>query len=185
MNTTKIWWFIRTKLTKWRYVSVGKHSYIGKPVYIQRRGIVIGNNVRIYPGLRAELTCNDAKIEIGDNVSIGQNFHVVCYTKSICIGSNTTISGNVFISNVDHAYKQLGVHVLEQERIYKETVIGENCFIGYGATILPGTVLGKQCVVGANSVVKGQFQDYCVIAGNPAKVLKQYNFSTGEWENRR
>ena len=64
----------------------------------------------------------------------------------------------------------------------KETTIGENCFIGMGAAIMPGTVLGKQCVVGANSVVKGTFPDYCVIVGSPAKIVKKYNQHTQIWE---
>ena len=51
-----------------------------------------------------------------------------------------------------------------------------------GAAIMPGTVLGKQCVVGANSVVKGTFPDYCVIVGSPAKIVKKYNQQTHIWE---
>lgn len=182
MNLTKAWWFIRTQLTRMEYISVGMHSYVGRPLYIQRKGISIGDNVRIYPGMRAELTCRDARIIIENNVSIGQNFHVVCYSGNLIIGKDTTISGNVFISNVDHSYNEIGIHVLNQTLIYKETIIGDNCFIGYGATILPGTVLGKQCIIGANAVVKGVFPDYCVIAGNPAKVIKRYDCTENKWK---
>lgn len=42
-------------------------------------------------------------------------------------------------------------------------------------TILAGTIIGKNCVVGANSVVKGKFDNYCVIAGNPARVIKKFD----------
>lgn len=66
--------------------------------------------------------------------------------------------------------------------ITKRTEIGENCFIGFGAAIQAGTVLGKQCIVGTNAVVRGEFPDYSVIVGAPAKVVKQYNKETGEWE---
>ena len=66
--------------------------------------------------------------------------------------------------------------------LYSHTAIGENCFIGYGAVIMPGTVLGRQCIVGANSVVKGVYPDYCVIAGVPARIIRRYNFQTEEWE---
>ena len=98
------------------------------------------------------------------------------------IGENTTISANVFISNVNHSYEKIGQHVIEQDLVYKETVINENCFIGYGAVILPGTNLGKQCIVGANSVVKGIIPDQCVVAGNPAHIIKKYNKETMQWE---
>ena len=66
--------------------------------------------------------------------------------------------------------------------IIKETKIGENCFIGIGAAIQAGTILGNHCVVGANSVVKGIFPDYSIIAGVPAKVIKRYNIQSGLWE---
>ncbi|WP_280643561.1 DapH/DapD/GlmU-related protein, partial [Buttiauxella noackiae] len=62
-----------------------------------------------------------------------------------------------------------------------ETIIGDYCFIGAGVKILAGSSLGTQCIVGANSVVRGEFPPYCVIAGAPARVIKAYNHSTGEW----
>lgn len=98
--------------------------------------------------MRAELVQPGARIVIKDNVSIGQNLHIVCYQGELIIGSGCTISGNVFISNVDHHYTLPSVPVMDQPLEYKETIIGQNCFIGYGALILPGTKLGKQCIVG-------------------------------------
>ena len=72
--------------------------------------------------------------------------------------------------------------MVKQKITVKETRIGENCFIGMGAAIMAGTILGKQCVVGANSVVRGNFPDYCVIVGSPAKIVKKYNPETHVWE---
>ncbi len=183
MNITKAKWFIRTLFTKFIYGKVGRHSYIGKAMYIQKKkNLFIGDNVRIYPGMRAEMVKETAKIRIGNNVSVGQGFHIVSYDGILKIGNNVTISGNVFISNVNHGYQDINVHSLEQELQYKSTVVGDFCFIGYGAVILPGTKLGKQCIVGANAVVNGEFPDYCVIAGNPARIIKTYNFSSEQWE---
>ena len=71
---------------------------------------------------------------------------------------------------------------MEQKRIVKTTSVGKNCFIGFGACIQAGTVLGKQCIVGANSVVRGHYSDYSVIAGVPARVIKRYNAETQKWE---
>lgn len=182
MNLTKIKWYIGTQICRFMYGTVGRHSYVGKIVFIQRRkNLYIGDNVRIYPGLRAEMTHDDATVIIRDNVSIGQNFHVVSYKGAMIIERNTTISGNVFISNVDHDYHEIGKHILDQDMIYKETRIGENCFIGYGAVIMPGTKIGKQCIVGANSLVKGEFPDYCVIAGNPARIIRRYDLDAEKW----
>lgn len=66
--------------------------------------------------------------------------------------------------------------------IPKKTVIGDGCYIGYGAVILAGTTLGKQCIVGANSVVRGDFPDYSVLAGAPARIVKKYNRDKAIWE---
>ena len=55
----------------------------------------------------------------------------------------------------------------------KPIKIGKNCFIGCNSIILKGTVLGDGCVVGAGAVVSGKFEDNCVIAGNPARVIKR------------
>jgi acetyltransferase-like isoleucine patch superfamily enzyme len=150
-------------------------SYIGKPIYISRgKGISCGRRVRIYPGLRAELVNKDSYISIGDNASIGQNFHVVSYNDNLIIGNDVTIAGNVFITNCDHDYRGKGKSVLENELIGKHTEIGDGCFLGNNSVILAGTILGKGCVVGANSVLRGIYPENSVIAGAPAKVLKCY-----------
>ena len=70
---------------------------------------------------------------------------------------------------------------MEQRNIVSDTIIGENCFIGYGAVIQAGTILGKQCVVGANAVVRGHFPDYCVIVGVPARIVKRYDTENNVW----
>lgn len=98
------------------------------------------------------------------------------------IGEKTTISSNVFITNIDHDYERLDVHIMQQKLTYRETQIGKNCFIGHGAVIMAGARLGKQCIVGANSVVRrGVYPDYCVLAGIPAKIVKYYNAQKEEW----
>lgn len=157
-------------------------SYIAAPLYVKGgKNISIGEKVRIFPGLRIE-TYHGGKIIIGSDVSIGQNFHITSSDIKLEIGAHSTILGNVFITNIDHDYRTIGIHILKQKFIIRETRIGENCFIGYGAAIQAGTILGKQCIVGTNSVVRGRFPDYCVIAGIPAKVIKKYNFENNKWE---
>ena len=165
-----------------RFQSIGSYSYIGKPVYIRNpKNIKIGSHVRIYPGARME-TEGKGVIEIENNVAIGQNFHITSGQERLVIKRDTTILGNVFITNIDHDYREIGIHVMDQNEEVTTTYIGENCFIGYGAAIQAGTVLGKQCVVGANSVVRGIFPDYSVIAGAPGRIVKRYNKANRIWE---
>ena len=54
-----------------------------------------------------------------------------------------------------------------------DTVIGHDVWIGHGALILPGACLGNGVIVGAGAVVSGNVPDYVVVAGNPARVIRQ------------
>lgn len=178
----KLLWFFKTLFLRIEFKKIGLSSYISSPVFILNGNrIEIGNRVRIFPGSRMEVH-NDGTIIIENNCSIGQNLHLISSNEKLIIGKNTTISGNVFITNIDHDYTEIGVHILAQEYKVRTTNVGQNCFIGYGAVLQPGTVLGEQCVVGANSVVRGTFPDFCVIAGVPAKIVKRYNTVTQFWE---
>jgi acetyltransferase-like isoleucine patch superfamily enzyme len=178
----KFFWVIRGLLYKPFFGAYGFPSYIGKPIYIGNfRRIFIGNKVRIFPGSRIEVLHDKASIVFEDNLSIGQNLHIISGGK-ILIKKNTTISSNVFITNVDHQYKEINRHILDQPHLNKDTIIGENCFIGFGAVIQAGTILGNQCVVGSNAVVRGAFPDYSVIVGSPAKIIKRYNLQNKTWQ---
>ena len=180
----KIFWILRGLVYKPFLGKFGLPSYIGKPVFIGNfKRIFIGKRVRIFPGARIEVVDNASSIIFQDNISIGQNLHIISGGgQELTIGKNTTISANVFITNIDHKYSDIDRHILEQSLAHNETKIGKNCFIGYGAVIQAGTTLGKQCIVGANSVVRGTFPDYCVIVGTPARIVKIYDQKTKLWE---
>lgn len=182
MEIIKVFWGIRALLNKPFYKRVGNMSYMGKPILIMgKKNIEIGNKVRILPNIRMEVY-GHGLIKIEDNCSIAQNVHITSKDDVLIIGKNTTILANSFITNIDHEYREIGKHIMEQPYLIKHTEIGENCFIGMGAAIQAGTVLGRQCIVGANSVVRGTFPDYCVIAGVPANIIKKYDPKTQEWE---
>ena len=177
----KYCWALRTFLRKPWFGYIGMMTYMGKPSLLhQTKNIYISNKVRIQPGARLE-THGDGLIHIEENVSIGQNLHCSA-ANNLMIGKGTTISGNVLITDMDHEYQKIDVPIMEQDIIKNETIIGENCFIGFGAAILAGTKLGKQCIVGTNAVVRGEFPDYSVIVGAPARIVKKYNIDTKRWE---
>lgn len=178
----KLFWGVKSLFYSLFFKKFKFPSYIGSIVFAKGlNNVEINKRVRIYPGLRIE-THNNGRIIFEENVSIGQNFHITSAESTIIIGKNTTILGNTFITNIDHKYEEVGTHIMDQPMIVKETKIGENCFIGYGVAIQAGTILGKQCIVGTNSVVRGTFEDYSVIVGAPAKVVKKLNFEKNIWE---
>ena len=180
----KYFWVLRGLVYKFFFRSFGFSSYIGKPLLIfNYKRISVGNKVRIFPGARIEVLDIGSSIVFENNISIGQNLHIISGCGQVLkIGKDSTLSANVFITNVTHSYKTLDMHIMNQPLIGNKTEIGKNCFIGYGAVIQAGTILGSQCVVGANSVVRGHFPDFCVIVGSPAMVVKRYNLNSNQWE---
>jgi len=179
----KIFWILRGLIYKPFFAKFGLPSYIGKPLFIGNfKRIFIGKRVRIFPGARIEVVDKNSSIVFEDNISLGQNLHIISGgEQELRIGKNTTFSANVFVTNIDHKYDEINKHILEQPLVSTKTQIGENCFIGYGVVIQAGTILGKQCIVGANAVVRGTFPDYCVIVGVPAQIVKRYDEKSGIW----
>lgn len=176
----RFFWTIRALFYKLFFGKFGFPSYIGKPTFLYgTKKIFIGKSVRIFPGVRLEVHGKNA-IHIGDDVAIAQNVHITSGS-NLKIGNSTTILANVFITSIDHDYQEIGIHILKQKNLVKETSIGDNCYIGIGACIQAGTVLGRQCVVGANAVVRGIFPDYSVIVGIPGRVIKRYNTDLDMW----
>lgn len=98
---------------------------------------------------------------------------------SITIGENVKISKEVLILNHDYAVNHL-IEALYPDLEKKEKIvfsgdiyIGKNTFIGARVTILPGTKIGKNCIIEASSTVKGVIPDNSVVIGNPARILKK------------
>lgn len=114
-----------------------------------------------------------ARLIIEDDVRMSG---VTIYSREfIRIGKHTSIGGNVKI--MDHDFHPIDPN----ERLKhpnsgmktKPIDIGENVFIGCNCIILKGSKIGNNCVVGAGAVVAGVFEDNCVIAGNPARVVRK------------
>lgn len=182
MVYVKLIWCVRLFVISIFYKNIKFPGYLGKPLLLLGfNKVSFGKRVRVFPNSRFEVHGENSFIKIEDNVSIGQGFHITS-GGPLQICSDTVISGNVVVTNIDHEYTMIGTPILEQPNLVTSTIIGKNCFIGFGAIIQAGTVLGKHCVVGANSVVRGKFPDYCVIVGCPARIVKRYNNTTNSWE---
>lgn len=89
------------------------------------------------------------------------------YPEGIHIGENTLVAGGAVILSHDHC-KRVG----NNQPYLVDTYIGRNCFIAVNAIVLPGVRIGDEVIVGAGAVVTKDVPSNCVVAGNPAKVIR-------------
>ena len=88
----------------------------------------------------------------------------------------------VYISDNLHNYEDINAPVHSQAiKQLNPVIIGEVSWLGENVCII-GASVGKQSVIGANSVVTKDIPDYCVAVGAPAYIIKRYNFETKQWE---
>jgi acetyltransferase-like isoleucine patch superfamily enzyme len=83
----------------------------------------------------------------------------------------------------DESFVSTGAMILTHDycrSLHKKTYIGKNCFIGVRSIILPGITLGDHVIVGAGSVVTHDIQSHCIVAGNPARIIKE-NINTTKY----
>lgn len=169
------------------FKKIGKYCVLINPLKITPESIILGDRVSIGNNARIEGIKNyedkkfDPQIILNDGVTIQQNIHLTC-AESIEIGENTAIAANVTITDIHHPYDDIHLPIEQQNITTKPVYIGEGCKIYNNVVIMQGTKIGKHCTIGANSIVSGDFDDYCVIVGAPAKIVKKYNSGTKIWE---
>lgn len=110
-------------------------------------------------------------IVCGENVYFNVNCVVLDCTK-VTIGSNVLFGPGVQIYTASHPLEAAARRKWEMA---KPITIGDDCWIGGGAIICPGIVIGSGCVIGAGSVVTRNIPDNTLVAGNPAKTLRNLN----------
>jgi acetyltransferase-like isoleucine patch superfamily enzyme len=112
-----------------------------------------------------------SRIDIGREVQIGRFAFMSC-TNAIAIENNVVLSERVFIGDNNHSFSHPLVPIMQQpNKPGKPVRVGQGSWIGVGAAILAGTQLGRNCVVGANSVCRDAFPDHAVIGPEASKVL--------------
>ena len=159
-----------------KFKSFGDNSLLAPGCKLYRVGnFSVGENTSIMSSCVLEGD-NNGECIIGSGVSLGEYSHITCANK-IVIGDGLLTGRFVLITDNSH-----GRGVIEERDIYPlarkvyskgDVVIGKNVWLGDKVTILPGVHLGDNVIVGANSVVTRDFPSDVVIAGNPAKIIKQ------------
>jgi acetyltransferase-like isoleucine patch superfamily enzyme len=141
---------------------------------------LVGPHVTISAGFLPEYDLGPEPIvRIGSGVVLGRGSHVIGH-ESIDIGDDVYTGPYVYITDQNHGYLDTQTPIGKQWPVNAPVSIGSGSWLGTGAVVLPGTRIGKNVVVAAGSVVRGEVPDYCVVAGVPAKIVKIYD-EQGEW----
>lgn len=115
------------------------------------------------------------KVKPGNNCRPGDSPNVyINAMNGVEVGDHTNIGPGVSIISANHDFTNNRMHIPAAP-----VRIGKHCWIGAGATILPEVFLGDFTIVGAGAVVTRSFEEgYCVIAGNPARIIKSLNIES-------
>ena len=112
-------------------------------------------------------------VYIGSGTYINGGLIIAGENSKVVIGENCLISYNVHIRTTTHKYEDKNVLIKDQGHREADIIIGNDVWIGFGAQIMPGVKIGDGAVVGAGSIVTKDVEAYKVVAGVPAKVIKE------------
>lgn len=116
---------------------------------------------------------------IGDNCTIGIGCILI---GPVEIGNNVILAQHIGISGLNHGYEDINIPIRDQKCNTALIKIGDDCWIGTNAVITAGVTIGKHSIVAGGSVVTKDVPPFTIVAGNPARIIKQYNASSGQWE---
>jgi acetyltransferase-like isoleucine patch superfamily enzyme len=147
-------------------------------LYSVRRGVQLGRQVHIGP---FSILWASEKLVVGDHTYIGKHCTVQVNGR---IGRGVLIANNVgLIGRIDHEYRVPGVLLSQNNWIgnskslsmlnENQLIIGDDVWIGYGAIVLSGLSIGSGAIVAAGAVVTKDVPAFAIVAGNPARVVRQ------------
>lgn len=97
------------------------------------------------------------------------------------IGNHVIIAQHVVASGLNHNYTDINKPIKEQSTTTRPILIEDECWIGANVVITSGVTIGKHAVVAAGSVVTKDVPPFSVVAGNPAKLIRQYSPDHQDW----
>lgn len=172
----------------YRFGAFKKHSIIkGKIFLTNPENIYISEHCQIGPYCRLETFPNYGnqksypKLIIKDKVSLQHAVHIYC-KESVIIEEGCLIASGCMITDNNHGIDPRGPRYVKQPLNSRPTIIEKEVWLGENVCVLAGSKIGKRSIIGSNSVVKGIIPEYAIAVGNPAKVIKKYNFDMNSWD---
>lgn len=190
-NKLRVWTnSLYTRLVRGSFGAMGKGCQIMLPFKSgNAKDIYLGENVYICGG--AWIDCFkqygeqkwQPKLVIEDGVYIGHRSHIMVVGE-MRIGKNALIADKVYISDNLHGFEDVNQPIMPQPLKHAPVTIEDEAWIGENVCVLPGVTIGKHSVIGSNSVVSRSIPPYSVAVGSPARVIRQYNPDTQQWEKQ-
>lgn len=167
------------------FASFGEHSVLHQPVVstVNPAGIRIGSwvNIGAYSVMEALVPERGVTVDIGDGAYIG-HFLRLTAVGGVTVGREALISDRVYISDTNHVYDDVTEPIKRQGlRDGRRVEIAEGAWLGIGAVVVGNVRIGRNAVVGANTVVRDDVPDFTVVAGNPARVVRRHDGEQWRW----
>ena len=165
------------------YINIGKDVTFQNPDSIHLgSGVGIGKYSCFLPIKHFAGKDYNPIIKIGNGCWIGIRNSFAAIDR-VEIGNDVLFAGYVHITDHSHGYEDINSPMHKQPLISKgPVVIEDQCWLGFGCEILSGVHIGRHSIVGARAVVTKDVPAFSIVAGNPARIIKQYNFETKQWE---
>lgn len=167
---------------------LGSGSFILRPATILcPHRVEIGDGVQIFE--RAHFSLAEhlhgrtyaPRLTIRDRTVIGPGVWFSCVGE-IDIGPDVLIGSNVLISDSFHEYMDRQEPIIRQPMAPARGVtVSQGAFVGSGSVLMAGTTIGEGSYVAPNAVVTGRVPSHCVVAGNPAEIIRRWDPDTRTW----
>ena len=189
-NTYTIWgrlklafFVLRSKLISRKIRIIRFHIELRGAKYID-----FGKSLTTGVGCRLEAFSDskDKRLFFGENVQINDYVHISAMEK-VVIGNHVLMASHIYISDNSHGYYKGKLQSAPEQAPIKRpyykaaVVIEDNVWIGEGVIIMPGVTIGKGSVIGANSTVTKDIPACSIAVGQPAKVIKKYDYNQKKW----
>jgi serine acetyltransferase len=151
-----------------RWIHIGNHCVIGEQVTL---------TVGMMPGLDLG---PDPVLRLGNGVVLGRGSHVTA-SRPVVFGDDVYCGPYTYVTSDNHSYDDPHEPIGRQWPRSAPVEIGSGSWLGVGATVLPGSRLGRNVVVAAGAVVRGEVPDHTVVAGAPARIVRRWTPDAG-WQ---
>ncbi|WP_461789346.1 acyltransferase [Pedobacter sp.] len=177
---------LRNKLKYFLHKNISSKAYLSSNVQIFgldniliHDGCVIGDNTLLTVNNRKN---NNIQLVLGYYTYIGRdNFFSV--GRSIVIGDYCIFGNKCSFICSDHIFNTpLLPYALTGNSFEKAIKIGVNCWLGHDVCILGNVTIGHGCVIGAKTLITKDIPPFSMVVGNPAKIIKTFNFQKDTWE---